>query len=121
MKIRILIAIIALISITFEMDSLRRRNRRNKKRGSHKKRISNHKSKRRSKKRKEQDLDHIDYTGSDCSIDVRDYKEINLCGCKFKGFNCQVFEAFVDITNPDITKLTPLKFKPMPRENLNPD
>jgi len=100
----------ALISVSLQVASLRRRHNR---RGHNRKLIRNNKKSKlnhRLKRRKDLDDENTGSTGSHCSIDVREYKEIKLCGCKFKGFNCQVFESFIDITNPDKTKMTPLKF-----------
>jgi len=71
------------------------------------------------KKRKEPDDEAINLTGRNCDVEMREYKEIQICGCKFGGFNCEAFEAFIDASNPDKSKHTPLKFRTISHDNLS--
>jgi len=35
--------------------------------------------------------------GEVCDVEVRDYKKINVCGCKFWGITCQSYISFVEV------------------------
>ena len=45
--------------------------------------------------------------GEMCDVEVRDYKQIKICGCKYWGFRCQTYKYYVDENYSDRTKIQP--------------